>query len=305
MDRTDISLSLFLMSNSRAPYHELAAKLGLSINAVHKRVGAMTDSGIIRAFTAHPSLASLRAVSVWIYGASEAAHPSDVHTRLKSNDHTYWVANSGGGYVYVGGYLRELSELDQYVAFVKSEGEMNDPTVGILPQLPSRFPNEKLRPLDYQILTSLRKDSRKPASQVAVEVNASAKTVHRRLEWMEEKGLVEFSVDWYPDASNDIVALCHMEISQHSTRDEVMGALRQKFSQSILVEVLFSNLPNLIVLFLWTNSMKQMEDLRANIGNAAGVRSVMLNVLQIGYMFDTWRDTIPFRDARQAAPGSH
>ncbi len=296
MDRTDISLSLLLMSNSRAPYHELAAKLGLSINAVHKRVGAMADSGIIRAFTAHPSLVSLRATSVWVYGRSETAHPSDVHLRLKSDDRTYWVANSGGAYVYVGGYLKEISELDQYVAFVKREGELDDPTVGILPQLPSRFPDEGLRPLDHQILASLRKDSRKPASQVATEVNASAKTVHRRLKWMEERGLVEFSIDWYPDASNDIVALCHVEIMQHNTREEVLAALKQKFSQNILVEVLFSNLPNLVVLFLWTNSMKQMEDLRGSIGRTTGVRSVMLNVLQIGYMFETWRDTKPFRD---------
>ncbi len=41
MDRTDISLSLFLMSNSRTPYHELAARLGLSINAVHKRIAPL------------------------------------------------------------------------------------------------------------------------------------------------------------------------------------------------------------------------------------------------------------------------
>ncbi len=303
MDRTDISLSLFLMSDSRAPYHELAANLGLSINAVHKRVGAMTASGIIRAFTARPSLASLRAVSVWVYGRSEAAHPGDTHLRLKANDHTYWVANSGGGYVYVGGYLKELSELDQYVAFVKRECEMDEPMVGILPQLPARSPIEELRPLDYQIIASLRRDSRKPASQVAAEVKASAKTVHRRLKWMEEKELVEFSIDWYPDASNDIVALCHVEISQHNTREKVLADLKQKFSQNILVEVFFSNLPNLIVLFLWTNSMKQMEDLRGSIGKAAGVKSAMLNVLQIGYMFDTWRDTMPFGESGPIAQG--
>lgn len=64
MDKTDISLCLFLMSNSRTPYHELAVRLGLSINAVHKRIGTLMDSGIIRAFTARPSLLSLGALSV-------------------------------------------------------------------------------------------------------------------------------------------------------------------------------------------------------------------------------------------------
>jgi DNA-binding Lrp family transcriptional regulator len=310
MDRADVSLCLFLMTNSRTPYHELADKLGLSINAVHKRIGAMVNQGIIRAFTAHPSLLSLGALSVWIYGRSEAAHPGDVHLRLKTDDRTYWVANSGGGFVYVGGYLRSISELDEFVAFVKREGEFSDPTIGIIPTvgmippfqgispaMRTRPPNESLRPLDYQILASLRKDSRRPATDVAAEVKASAKTVHRRLEWMLEKGLVEFTIDWYPDASNDIIALCHVEVARRFDRMQVLEALKEQFSENILVEVLFSNLPNMLVLFLWTNSMRQTEDLRGSICAVEGVGSVMLNVLQIGYMFDTWRDELVSKNA--------
>lgn len=304
MDKTDISLCVLLMANSRTPYHELAARFGLSINAVHKRIGALMDSGIIRAFTARPSLIALGALTVWIYGRSEAARPADVHLRLNADDRTYWVANSGGGYVYVGGYLRGLSELDDYVAFVKKEGEIDEPTVGIIPQYPNPFPREELQPLDYQILASLRKDSRKPVSEVATEVRASAKTVHRRLERMMEKYLIDLGMDWYPDASNDIVSLCHVEIAQHSDRSKVLAALRQNFQQSILVEVLFSNLPNSLVLFLWTNSMKQMEDLREAVGKVEGVRSVMLNVLQIGYMFDTWRDKLVLKEAGSMAVAS-
>jgi len=289
MDRTDISLCLFLMSNSRTPYHELAARLGLSINAVHKRIGMMSNLGIIRAFTAHPSLTSLGAISVWIYGRSEAAHPGDLRLRLNADDRTYWTANSGGGYVYVGGYLRDISELEEYVGFVKKETEMSSPSVGIIPST-GRRSAESLKPLDYQILAALRKDSRKPATDVAAEVNASAKTVHRRLEWMLEKGLVEFTIDWYPDASNDIVSLCHIDVAEGSDRMKVLESLKALFGQNILVWVLFGNLPNQIVLFMWTNSMKQMEDLRLSVAGAEGVGTVMLNVLQIGYMFDTWRD---------------
>ena len=297
MDRTDISLCLMLMANSRTPYHELAAKLGLSINAVHKRIGAMTKLGLIRTFTAHPSLASLGATSVWVYGRSEADHLGDAHLRLKTDDRTYWVANSGGGYIYVGGYLKSISELDDYVAFVKREGGISDPTVGIIPSLTTRAPKDSLRPLDYQILACLRKDSRKPASDIATEVNASAKTVHRRLEWMLEKGLVDFTIDWYPDASNDIVSLIHVDTSKGFDRQKVLEAVRQQFPERVLVEILFSNFPNLIVLFMWTNSMKQMEDLREGVSKAEGVKSVTLNVLQIGYIFETWRDALALRNA--------
>ncbi len=296
MDRTDIALSLFLMSNSRIPYSELASRLGLSINAVHRRITDLTDSGVIRAFTARPSLAFLGAVPVWIFGRAEAARPEEVHLRLKNNDSTYWVANSGGGYIYVGGYLRNVSELDSYVSFTRKEGEIGQPTVGILWQPPNRFSNEVLRPLDYQILASLRKDSRKSVTDVASEVRASTKTVHRRLERIMEKGLVDLSIDWYPDASNDIVSLCHVDLAHNANRAEVSSSLRQSYPENVLIDVIFSNLPDQFVMFLWTNSMKQMHDVREGIGRAEGVKSVMLNVLQIGYMFDTWRDKLTLRE---------
>ena len=37
--------------------------------------------------------------------------------------------------------------------------------------------------------------------------------------------------------------------------------------------------------------MKQMEDLKEKNHGIEGVKSLTLNVLQIGYMSDTWRDS--------------
>jgi DNA-binding Lrp family transcriptional regulator len=112
VDRTDITLCILLLGNSRIPYQELANKLGLSVNAIHKRMKALTDAGIIRAFTARLSLLVLKVVTIWIFGRSTASS-SDLHLRLRKHKSTYWVAYSGGGYVYVGGYLPEISELEK------------------------------------------------------------------------------------------------------------------------------------------------------------------------------------------------
>jgi hypothetical protein len=56
--------------------------------------------------------------------------------------------------------------------------------------------------------------------------------------------------------------------------------------------MMFANLPNQLTLFLWTNSMRQMDGLRGRISAESGVASVTMNILQIGYMFDTWRDKL-------------
>jgi len=298
MDSTDIKLCMFLLVNSRTPYHELAGRLGLSINAVHKRIRALLDLGVIRAFRARPSLNAVGAVTVWVYGRSGADRPSEVYKRLKENESTYWVAISGGGYLYVGGYLKDLSELDTYVSFVKKEGGISDPTVGIQPS--GRPQRAQLQLLDYQILAALGKDSRKAATLVAREVRASAKTVHNRLERMEENGLVDFSLDWYPDASNDIISVCHIDVSGGTSRTAVLSSLRQRIHENILVEIMFANLPNQLTLFLWTNTMRQMDGLRELISGESGVVSVTMNVLQIGYMFDTWRDKLLTRSGDSA-----
>ena len=303
MDSTDIKLCLFLLSNSRTPYHELAGRLGLSINAVHKRIRGMVDAGIIRTFTARVSLVSLRATTVWVFGRSVADHPGEVHLGLRNSASTYWVGNSGGGYIYVGGYLRDISELDSFVSFVKKEGRIEEPTVGILPQ-PAAHPSESLHQLDYQILAALHKDSRKSATDVASEVRASAKTVHRRLEKMIGNGLVDFSMEWYPDVSNDIISICHIEVARGINRQEVLSALKQDFRQNILVDMMFGNLPNQLTLFLWTNSMRQMEDLREEIGRAKGVESIIVNILQIGHLFDTWVDELTIKGQRATLAGN-
>ncbi|MCL4518259.1 MAG: winged helix-turn-helix transcriptional regulator [Thaumarchaeota archaeon] len=101
MDEIDIKLCKLLMGNSRLSYDELASRLGLSINAVHKRVRALVDLGIVRAFTAKPSLSSLGAISIWVYGRSSSKQIQDAHQILKKNDSTYWVAHSGGEFLYV------------------------------------------------------------------------------------------------------------------------------------------------------------------------------------------------------------
>ena len=107
---------------------------------------------------------------------------------------------------------------------------------------------------------------------------------------MTEKRLIDLTIDWYPDESNDIIAICHIGLGPEADRMKLSYSLTERFGSNMLFSFPFSNLPNQLAAFLWTNSMKQMEDLKEKMRNISGVKSVTLNVLQIGYMHDTWRD---------------
>ncbi len=94
MDKTDMILIQLLLQNSRRPYRELADTLNLSVNAAHKRIHELIESGILRTFTAKINLSAFeKAVSVWVWGRSEAKSLDEIITKLGkdssgSNDQT-------------------------------------------------------------------------------------------------------------------------------------------------------------------------------------------------------------------------
>jgi len=294
MDKTDVILSFLLLQDSRLSFSDLADRLNLSVNAVHKRIQALKQSGMIRAFTAKLSLSVLKAIAVLVFGDSEAKPEEEVYKKLQSNDSTYWVGVDGGNYLYVGGYLRNISELEPYVAFVKKEATMRNPAVGIIAPGEPLVSNleTSLRRLDYQIIYSLRKDSRKVIPEIAEELGVSAKTVRRRLSKMIRDGLIELSMEWYPDKSNDIFTMIHIDLKASADKSKMNSLLMSKYVPNMTFLWPFSNLPNFILTMVWTNSMKELQDICQRLQGEEGIERVIPHVLYTGYIFDTWRDKL-------------
>ena len=178
---------------------------------------------------------------------------------------------------------------------MKETAKMPEPTVGIQsppPLFPAFNPDDRtLYALDYQIIRALKDDSRKPISEVADELGISAKTARRRLNRLIQNGLIELSIEWYPDASHDILTLVQLQLAPDV--DPVSAFKRlQKYSPHILFYWQFVNIPNLATYAVWTSTMKELQTIRASLEKEEGVLSVMPNVLYVGYIFSTWRDRI-------------
>ncbi|MHA1265775.1 MAG: AsnC family transcriptional regulator [Candidatus Helarchaeota archaeon] len=60
MDEIDFKINLLLMINAWLSYREIANYLGLTINAVYKRVQSMIESGIIQKFRTNAPLPYLK-----------------------------------------------------------------------------------------------------------------------------------------------------------------------------------------------------------------------------------------------------
>ncbi|MCJ7560280.1 winged helix-turn-helix transcriptional regulator [Candidatus Bathyarchaeota archaeon] len=298
MDKTDVILSLLLLANSRLSYRELADTLNLSVTAVHNRIQSLIEAGIIRKFTAKVSILASMAIHVLIFGTSETSSLHDLRAKLEKHGSIYWLAVAGGNYLYIGAYLRNISELEALVNYIKEVAEIREPIVGITSS-PLNFPiatldkiDTRLYKLDYQIINSLKDDSRKATADVAEELKVSAKTVRRRLSRMIEDHLIELSIEWYPDASNDIITAFHVRLKPEAEKNTA-DMLVRKYSPNVMFYWGFSNIPNSYLFLVWTGTTKELRDMRERFECEAAVQSVAPNVIFTGYIFNIWRDQIP------------
>ncbi len=291
MDQTDIALCMLLLQDSRRPFRDLGDKLNLSVAAVHARIQALRNAGIIKAFTARLGL-KVAAMQLMVWGTSRVTTPENLLDRLKADDRIYWVAFAGAGSVYTGAYLRSATELDACVASIAKGADMPDPQVGIIPLGPGLPEEPVLDRLDSRILWSLHRNARKSVADVAEELGVSAKTVGRRLSRMVREGAAEFSMEWYPDVANDIVTMWHLDFKASEQRDTGFALLMNEYTRNVLFAMRLSNLPRFILAATWTGSMKELKDLQSRLQGEALFERVVPNVLYTGYLFDTWRDTL-------------
>jgi DNA-binding Lrp family transcriptional regulator len=275
----------------------LAEKLNLSVTAVHNRIQILIDRGIIRKFTARPSILVQNAIHILIIGTSKANSIRDLKPKLESHGSIYWLAIGGGNVLYIGAYLKHIAELEQLVSFIKTTAEMPEPTVGITfspipPNLQVLEIETDLCDLDYKIINSLKDNSRKAIADVAEEIGVSAKTARRRLDRMVKNFLIELSIEWYPDASNDLLSIFHVQLKPDADKN-TPNLLLQKHYPNTLFYWGFSNLPNTYFFMTWSPTSKEVKELRESLEQESAVQSVAPNIIYTGYVFNYWRDQFP------------
>ncbi len=298
MDKTDVILLQLLLMNSRLSYAELAEKLNLSVNAVHKRIQLLIESGIIRRFTCKLGPVASPFVTVFISGTSQLISVQDLSDKLATHGSIFWLAVGGGQILYIGAHLRNMNDLASLVQYVKDEVGISDPAIGITNPLPLTFtagskPSETtLCDLDYKIIHSLSENSRKPLLEIAEELGLATKTVRRRLNRMIKNSLIELSVELYPDKSDDDLTILDLRTKTDATSNLLLRIAKEHYPRMLFFWS-YSNIPNMATFVVWTNTMRELQIIRETLEKEPGTTSVTLNTLLVGYLFRTWRDQIP------------
>ncbi len=310
MDESDRKLMLYLAEDPRMPYRELAEKLGVSVQAVHRRIQVLMKMGVLRSFTAGVSIRHLGAVPVMVFGRSNTPSLEETMKKLSKNDMTSSVLVSGGNYLYVVGLLKGISDLEKYADFVKKVGDMPEPVVGIYSLDAGLAPDfidggrrttekSELTALDKRIIAALSKDCRKAIADVATEVGVSSRTVTRRLDRMLEEGLVDLVIPMDPTATGDIVSTVHIHLKEGAGKKDVGARLLNKFTPRMWYIRSFTNMPNFLLGIVCTDTMNELRGILETIARDPDVKTLVPNIWYADYLFETWRDKITDQSPRQ------
>ncbi|MFX1451969.1 MAG: Lrp/AsnC family transcriptional regulator [Promethearchaeota archaeon] len=300
MDEIDLKIILLLMNNSRLPYREISDQLGLSVNAVYKRVQSLIDLRIIEKFTARLKPYAINAIYVFIFGQSNAQDMDKAISELGKHDNTWQIIFSSRNYMYIGSMLENIHQLEDYSSFVSQITKIQSPKIGLLSGVFYSVPIPYIIPqsrsmnfdnLDLDIIRSLKNDSRKSISEIAEDANSTPNTIRRRLTRLIEEGIIDLSIDFNPQASEDIFALFQINISPTVEKNELAKHLNEKYSPNIFYCWTFSNLPNIIVCWVWSNNMKELNELIENIKQEK-IDSIISDIMYRVLYFDTWKEKI-------------
>ena len=300
MDEVDLKIILLLMNNSRLTYREISDHLGLSVNAIYKRIQALIDIRTIEKFTASLKPYAINAIYTFIFGQSSAQDMNKAIIELGKHDNTCQIILSSRNYVYVGSMLENIHQLDDYASYASQVMKIQSPKIGLLSGVHYTAPIPYIVPksrsmnfdnLDIAIIRSLHNDSRKPISEVADEVNSTSNTIRRRLTRMIEEGIIDLSINFNPEASSDIFATFQITVKPLVDKNDIAQLLNEKFHPNLFYCWTFSNLPNLILCWVWANNTKELTELVENIKKET-IDSIVFDIMYKVYYFDTWKEKI-------------
>jgi len=303
MDEIDLKIILLLFNNSRLTYREISDYIGLSVNAIYKRVQVLIDLRIIEKFTARLKPYAINTIYSFIFGQSNAQDMDKTISELGNYDNSWQIILSSRNYMYIGAILENIHQLDDYSSFISQTAEIQSPKMGLLSGVHYTVPVPYIVPksrsmsydkLDLEIIRSLHQDSRKPISEIAEDVNSTSNTVRRRLNRMIEEGIIELSINFNPEDSNDTFALFQITIKPSVEKNEFAQYLNDKYNPNLFYCWTFSNLPNLILCWVWANTMRELDDLVENIKNE-NIDSIIFDIMYKVFYFDTWKEKMLYK----------
>jgi len=290
LEREDIVLLQVILRDSRATAEQIAEVTGLRKQDVPIMISRMREAGVIGDLTAKPSLYSLNARSVLVFGKSRLGSLRALQRALERNENVGWMAMASGGLVYFALHLKGDADTDVEVRKAASETMMVQPMALTRDLFDHGLGRHVFTPDDMRILSSLYRDSNKDLGQVAKETGVGTRKVRERFDIMAMRGALDFSVDFFPDHCENLLTMLRLEVVETGGLEEKVAWLMEVNAPYLMYFNTFAEDKRTLMSMAIPESMDGLRAILRNFEDSGAFGQVQADLLIGSTIRDTWRD---------------
>jgi DNA-binding Lrp family transcriptional regulator len=265
LDPKDVEILKILTYNSRTSYSDIAASVGLTVNAVKSRIKEKLESNAIESYLAIPNFAILGFKTSHALLIKHDGDASKVADQLSSL-----------GYVYM--QVDFSDETTLLRIFGKKDTIFSTDAVNkmIKPYEVVRRFDERLHTdfvpsiTDLKIIRCLILDPRMRITELATTISMSEKTVTRRLEVISKNHVLDFTIQYNLSSMTHYFYSRIIVIVEQRMHDVVLRQIISKFKNHLLCPVPPSS-ESMISLILYSKNIPEIEEVKKKIRSVKGV----------------------------------
>lgn len=273
MDRTDLNIMRMLLVNGRASYQSIADELDMSSNAVKNRVMKMIDEGTIGRFITQVKLEAFGYDLIYVVISHGNEKQQEILERIRLVGHTFMVINCIGDIMLLGIAVKE--ELEQKMELVK---KLVEPAIVINIFSVKSMPIKKLTRTDLVLIKHLIKYPRALVNDIAKAIRVSARTVKRRLDYLEKMDVIHFSMLYNPAAMHGFIQFSLVLDIDEKKYNSVVTKIYKQLGDHFLLPPPPLYQKSMIVVILYSDNVHSMNEMFNSVKKIEGVKNVELSI---------------------------
>ena len=279
MDNLDIKILSRLLNNCRESDRQIGIELGISGGAVRVRIQKMQKSGIIEKFSLKVEPPVLGYSILYFVVSGEDI--DEILEQLSLVGEPYFVVPCVGGITVCGIVIKE--DVQQKIEIASKI--MKDVRVLSIFEAENQGFSTNITKTDLEILSELSKDPRQKIEKIAKNTNFSTKTITRCIEKLSENEGIQFTLVYDPKKIEGYIPHAVLAWIDGDLK-KTLKNMNDEFSESYLQIPFIAK--NQIVLFMYSESIFDMDELTQKVRNIKNVKSADLFIPKKILFYTKW-----------------
>jgi DNA-binding Lrp family transcriptional regulator len=267
MDNLDMKIFSRLLNNCRESDRQIGIELGMSGGAVRARIRKMEERKIIEKFFVKVEPPVLGYGILYFVVSGE--NINEVLEQVSLVGEPYFVVPCVGGITVCSIVVKE--NMEQKIELANKL--MKDVRVLSIFEAENPGFTSNLTKTDLEILEELIKEPRQKIEKIAKNTNLSTKTITRCIDKLHENDGIQFTVVYDPKKIEDFIPHAILAWIDGDLK-ETLEDMNNTFSESYLQIPFIAK--NQIVLFMYSNSVFDMDELTQKVRSIKNVKSADL-----------------------------